>query len=356
MKSDPQQMIFQYGMVILLGLGIIIGLLIWVSKIIKKNPGSTFGDIANAMFMREKLSIFIITCVLINFGEALMAASITPEGEVAVNPLARIISHMIIAIAGISCGLSLPTSFFNLFEKETKYRAWHVIMFIGAVFGTFYLPYVNLMLIANGLKETLLLQLFIMDRFPWNDMVPVFKQLGQKPHFSPWNNMSYPMATSVAVTGVHFFLVVLDGCHIVLKNKVDALKSKDEKKKEEKGGSSYKDAGDPITRMFKYLSNGVYNTAEEEKYVRLAHRAHDGMGQQAKSKVSSKNASMIDSINRYDKEFSKYSAKEAEEKKTDLRKSIMDFMQDSISDGKGYGLTLPKIDFANNTREKKNPN
>lgn len=350
-NPQVQQFMNGYLGIVILGLMIIIAVIWWIKTLLKNNPNMTIGDLLNVMFMREKLSIFILGAIFLNLVEGFTAASITPIGEAAANPLARILSHTIISIAGITCGLALPSTFFILFEKP-KFWAWHFLIFIGSLFGTFYLPWVNLSLIANGLKQTQVLHLYVMDLFPWNNMQNVYARLrlqGIKVpiNFNPIDAMPYILAVAVKVTWVHYFLTNLDGAHLILKNKMDAAAKKDNKDDKKNPVDYAKDyvKDDPIKALIKFYSNGSLTTKEEETYIRLAHQSHDSMETRAKAAVSSKNATYIDMIKSFEKDYKNSSAEDKKKRKIEIREDIRTFFGASKQKGEGYGLTLAKVDM-----------
>ena len=346
-NQDVQGVVSSYSTIIMLGLAMLLGVIWWSRTLLKKNPDLTFGDIVNNLFLREKVSVFIITCFIINFAEALMAASITPSGEVQVNPLARILSHMVIAIAAITCGLMLPTFFADLFAKENKKRLATAFIFMMAVFGTIALPYINVLLIANGLKQTQLLNLYILDLNPMNDMPSYYQSIGLSPMFSPSGAMQYPMITSIYVTFAHYFLVVLDGAFIIYnkkESKPDAKKP-DGNKDTNKDADKDKDTKDPISKLIKRYSNGSLEADEEKSKITTAHAIHNGLETSAKVRLSSNIAAMMEKVNAFDATSHSLSAEEKKTKKQDLRKAIFKFFAASTKHGEGFGITLPRIDF-----------
>ena len=346
-NQDVQGVVTSYSTIIMLGLAMLLGVIWWARTLIKKNPELTFGDIVNNLFLREKVSVFIITCFIINFAEALMAASITPSGEVQVNPLARILSHMVIAIAAITCGLMLPTFFADLFAKESKKRAATLFIFIMAVFGTIALPYINVLLIANGLKQTQLLSLYILDLNPFNDMSSYYQSIGLSPMFSPSGAMQYPMITSIYVTFAHYFLVVLDGAFIIYNKKEDKKEDKDkdkgDKDKDKDKDKNSKDSKDPITKLVKRYSNGSLAEDVEKSKITAAHSIHNALETGAKARLSSNIAAMVEKIEEFDRTSHKLPADAKKAEKIELRKKIYNLFAASTRNGEGFGLTLPKI-------------
>jgi len=347
MNSNVTGVVNDHSIIIILGLAVVIGLIYWIHITMKKNPDMTFGDIVNAKIVTERVSIFIITCFIINITEAIMAASITPIGETAPNPLSRIMSHMIIAIAGITSGLSVPDLFRATIAKDSKHRGYAFILFIFAFIGTFGFPYGNLILIAGGLKEYQLLNIYIYGLFPWNDMAAYYASVGLPVNFSPIEHMSYVLVTSTFMTFAHYFLVLFDGIHMIYHNKTVLNiklenKGKDGKDDKSKDSTKPKDF-DPITKLIKRYFNTGDSTSEVTNWITNAHRVHDNMDTGDKARLSSNIAAIVSEMEKLDRDIANLDKEEKSAKKLEFRNKIKSFFRESTKNGKGFGLTLPNV-------------
>lgn len=341
-NQDVQTVVNSYSMIIILSLAMVIALIWWASATMKKHPEMTFGDMMNAMLIKQKLSIFIISVILLNISEAIMAASITPLGETPINPLARLLSHSMVALVSILCGLKMPTSFKEIFNSE-KRIAVSVFIFILTVVGTFTLPYINVYLIASGLKQMQLLNLYTLSLNPLNNMPAYYQSIGLPAQFSPLGAMQYPMVVSVAIYYVHVFLVVLDGAYIIHnKPKPKTIEVKDGKKSDTDKKPESEKSQDPIRKLINRYSNNNLAQDVVDSKIKQAHAIHDGLNAVNKSKLSSNIASMMNKVEQFDRDSSNLSSDEKKEAKLKLRKEIRDFFAQSTKDGAGFGITLPK--------------
>lgn len=346
-NMNVQGVVNSYSIIIILGLAILLGAIWWGKSLVKKNPDVTFGDIVNAMFYREKVTIFLITLGCINFAEALFAASITPKGEIPVNPLARIVSHMIIAIVAITCGLMLPTIFKQVFAKENKRRGAAISILVLAVFGTFALPYMNLILIASGLKQIPIINLYMYSLNPFNSMPAYYKSIGLSPVFSPLQALEYPMVVTVFMTFSHYFVVLLDGMFIIYNEKIDKKEGNKEGNKDKDKQDNKRGTTDPISKLIQRYFNGTVNKDVEKHWIDKCHDIHDKLSDSHKSNLSSEIISYVSDIEKFDIEAKSMDTDERAEAKKALRIKIMEFVKTTPKYGKGFGLTLPKIDMGN---------
>jgi len=181
-------------------------------KIKKKHPKATFGDIVNFFILREKISAKIIILFLINIAEAAVAASIHPPGQQDPNPVGRFALHLTIAMAGIFCGIYA----FNLmhilakksrsFVKDKKYFKLTilVVLTISVFSAAAYFPYLNVMLIANGVNQTAICAAF----FDVSISDPL-------PNWEHFKYMKYILASSCAAVIAHYVLLIIDGLYLL---------------------------------------------------------------------------------------------------------------------------------------------
>jgi hypothetical protein len=259
-----------------LGLGTLVALGFILYTIKKSNPNASLGDLINILLLREKVTIFIVGAIVANFAEGLMAASIHPVGEQQVNPLARYLVHTTISLVGIVCMLYLP----NLLkvmasEKDASRRKGMYLLALSLLIGAVMFPFLNLLVMAGGLKEV--------DYLIW--MLRFWHPAGGLYSFE---QMSYVLQGSVAATFAHFFLMFIDGLFVVTsthkdvqvnidpanagkieepRDKAKDIVSKNQAKKEENDLSQAEDSIQFLVRRL-----GTYESDLESKVKSLYNR------------------------------------------------------------------------------------
>lgn len=346
-NDNLQGYVANYSFVMIIGSVLLIALFWFSRKALEKNPNMTFGDVINKIFVREKVSIFLIALGIINLTEGIMAASITPLGEVPVNPLARVLSHLMISIVSIVFGINTSIIAHKIFKPKAEKRALGFALFLGYLLASILLPYANLALIANGLKQTAFLNYFILGLNPFNNMAEYYYSLGLGYAYSPWDNMQYVLAVSITLTGVHYFLTFLDGMHTVYDSKFELgifIKNKNGEKgtdkEKEKGGT--KSPKEPISDLLNFY---YYNTTNDKKAITAlidkSHDIHDAMNATNKSLIS---AAVQNLASKSRTVLADASSSKADKKANiiGVHTEIEILWKGSIKDGKGFGMTLPK--------------
>lgn len=234
----------------------IAGLVLWFWRLKKKYPKMPLGEILSMVFVKDSETIFIISCILINFSEAVMAASIHPVGETPPNPIARFLSHGLISFVAISAGVTLIRDMAKIFVKKIGAtqiiaRTLKVLLVTTAALG---LPVVNMYLISNGLHESVPLSLFMASWNPFISDTELAKALimyDLPPNYSFWDGLSYVMSTTVCLTGAHMLLVGIEGfnnmdsTNKVRYNKMfEGIPDEEEKEGEKDKDKGEKDKGD----------------------------------------------------------------------------------------------------------------
>lgn len=213
---NQQEMAFSSSTLLWLGLGTLAGVGVWLYFLKKKYPKMTIGEILSMIFVRENETVFIVATILINFAEALMAASIHPVGQTPPNPLARFLVHSIISFVAISAGITLIRDVAKIFVKgigkaQVTARIIKVLLVLMAALG---IPILNMYIIANGLKESIPVELFLASVNPFvskAELAGAVLYYSLPPNYSFWGGLSYIMCATVSVTGVHMLLVLIEG-------------------------------------------------------------------------------------------------------------------------------------------------
>lgn len=131
---------------------VLAGVIWMLIRLGKSNPDKRLGDLINFVFLRDKVTFNVLGMIFVNVAEAFMAASISPPGEIPINPLARFMGHLVVAIVGISLALSGMAALAKVkLAKDNRFNLW--IKAITTVVLALMVPYLNAMLIAAGLKE-----------------------------------------------------------------------------------------------------------------------------------------------------------------------------------------------------------
>lgn len=333
-----------YVITMVLGLLVLIGLGAWFFWIHKKNPEMTFGEIMNKLILRQKISVFFVTLILINVAEAIWAASITPKGEVPINALARLLTHGTVSLVAIVCGIYVPSGVRSLIKVDKKRIPALSAALIIVLLGALGLPYLNAVLISGGLKET-----HHLARILHGDFTGGFIR------------MSYAMQATVIALISHYFFVLLDGVMIVvsddegLKRAVDqgiftasSNKKIDEINKNinKKGESEKRNITDILSEEgIPYLLNRYkFNTTVElQAKINQANKIVDSLKDKEKMALAQRVAKLKSDIEEWDKYKKDNDLPEDERKAKNkkFRSSIFDLFRSSTKGGHGFGMTLP---------------
>ncbi len=371
MNPPQHQFTMDAGIIIILGLLAVAGLGLWLWSLKRKYPKMPLGEILSMVFVKDSETIFVISTILINFSEAVMAASIHPVGETPPNPLARILSHTLISFVAISAGVTLIRDMAKIFVKnidgaQRTGRVFKVVLVLAAALG---LPIVNMYIIANGLHESVPLGLFMASWNPFvssEELAVAVAYYGLPPNYAFWDGLSYVMCTTVALTGTHMLLVGIEGFNNMdSTNKVryDAMfqgidhepeKKDDKKRDDKKGGEKPKD--DDVMpaeeRMIEKVSDNVVfllkrvgYSGEQLEHIRVTATGKiDKMGLSDQGKMSERLAQLVNSARTIDTQQLKDEDKKA--KKKELEAKIRSIFGDSPKlpdiNKRGLGITLKK--------------
>lgn len=334
-----------YVMTMMLGLLMILAIGFWIFSLYKKNPEMTLGEILNKIFLRQKISVFVLTLIFINIAEAIWAASITPVGEIQINPLARIMTHGSVSLVAITCGIYLPSAIRTMLMVKGKEFAQMFVVFIGVFIGAMGLPYLNALLISGGLKETHHLAKILNGNFTVGFM-----------------HMSYAMQATVVALIAHYFFVMLDGIMILVSGDEGTLSavnqgifSKANKSKASDIDKKITERGEKATAstaLESLVGEGIpflltrykFNTdGELSNKISQANKVIDGMPDKAKIALAQRVAKLVNDIKSFDKykKDKNLPLEERKEKNKEFRRNIADLFRASTKGGHGLGMTLP---------------
>jgi hypothetical protein len=191
---------------------IVMGGLLWYISTREHNKGKEIGKVLLELQMKYPISAFYIFLILLNFAEAYLAMAIIDDQ---VNPVARMITHVTIALISISAGIVWTKEVMNLWNAFKKpISAKNIFLSSGLVFITtafsLGLPIVNLFILANGFNQSVQLAIFWKWLWSFSDKTGYFQMLadyGLPLTYSPWQAMSPVMCASFLVTIVHIGIV-----------------------------------------------------------------------------------------------------------------------------------------------------
>lgn len=226
------------------------GWLYWLSS---KHPGRDVGLVILDMLNRNRVTVAMVGVGLLTLGEAVMAASITPaEEKFQINPWGRFITHA--GIGGVA--LAISVGFVNLLAEflrslwSKNFALMAALLFMVFVSGiaAFYLPYWNMMLIANGLNESREVSLYFDSWFMSRTEFMSRIIFARKPtDYDAWDALSYPMATTVMMFAVIMLLMAYEaGAHILDAAK-KSISDKEDKSPKDKGAKKPDDDKKPGT-------------------------------------------------------------------------------------------------------------
>lgn len=242
------------------GISVIVIFGFWLKKLTKKYEDLTIGEILSMVIVHESETVFMFVTIFINLSEAILAASITPTGETPPNPLSRFLSHTLISSGAIAAGIALFRTVSGIFKPDMSagQRVVKAVLALTLTIAALGIPYLNMRIIANGLHESLQLQLFVISINPFistDTLIKTYIYYHLPATYDPWDGMSYVMCTTVSLTGVHLLMVLIEGLHVLDSSNVTRTKivfgdrkkesvNKKEAKKENKEENDYEEKGE----------------------------------------------------------------------------------------------------------------
>lgn len=248
-----------------------IALLIVVARM---NKDKEVGKVFLAWMIKYPISVFFVFLGFLNLAEAGLAASASETTNVPV----RFFTHLTIGLVSLAAGLvwvkeatNLKRSFWVKPFSFSRVFASFVTFSVASVF-TIGLPIVNMLIIANGMRQIRQLELF--NSWLFDDKIDYLLKLseyGLPPTFSPFQSISPAMLATICATFVHIGLVVWEAAKAALitdPSVRDALyddmqePKKEDKKKDEKKEEKKEDAPKEEKKEEKTKKQPFQTTAE----------------------------------------------------------------------------------------------
>lgn len=313
-----------------IGLGFLAITLGWVVWMKYQSPDDTLGDIFGKLLFREKFTIFLGLTFLINIGEGVMAASIHPVGQMPVNELARILTHLSISLVSIVSAMWAARLLFDVFtapKDEERSKYWLRWCAFGiTTFAAVFLPYLNLIIISGGLQETHHLQALLRGEGA-----------------VAYNNMSYVMQASCGASVAHYLLITIDAIYTLYVDQggdttlnVNERINNRSRKEQQEALDNFEDHVRYLLVRYSYKNNKLANK------ISTAKNKYDAMGKTAhKVSLAFKCAELVVQIKKWDSEQAhKLSGDEKKAAKKRFLKKIFELFKASPNGGKGFGMQL----------------
>lgn len=346
----------------------------------------TVGQHLNRIFMREESTILIMLIGGMNIMEALVAASIHPQGGSQVNPVARFAMHLMFGFAGAFCAINAPKKimeffkdfhyFFALIDKDPKKSKKpkpiipiiDLLLGLGLLLVSIGLPYANVMIMSTGLGEQEKFRTACWQLLPWIQN----HELGiSNINYSAMDDMTMVMQASFIALISHVFIAILDGLFAVYERYKYDLHEQDEArtkkgynmaetaaagtstnnpaKPAETGAAGSKPkpaADDPHATQLKYIL-GFLDLANRDDahtyYTRALSVMVENVGE-ASAAMSGNIVTFYNKCKKYNEEDVKdisYTKADLERMKGELGKDIRAFFRDSPKNG-GFGMEIVK--------------
>ena len=337
-----------------LGISTLAGVYFFMRYQFKQHPKMKAGAIINKLIIENRESVILFLAALANFFEAVVSASIHPEGQPPINSFARFGAHTVIAFIAITCAL-----YFGQFARSWL-QSWltigkdpfrffiRLVLVILTLAGTLAAPIANLFIVANGTGEIdnciyLIMELRHSDAW----MEAYYQYYGLPIDYNPFKSMTYVMGASVIMTGAHYLLILIDSAialdkdsdfeysfsSMYTKDADDKVNDNDAKKK----GKDMKNFESHIKFM---LMRFGYKKDSLNKTFLLASEKLDKISEESvKIEIARSASAAHDDI----KTIEKNSTYSEDEKKTKIKERIKNFFKGSIKKGAGLGMTLKNI-------------
>lgn len=342
----------------------------------------TVGQHLNRIFMREESTILIMLIGGMNIMEALVAASIHPQGGSQVNPVARFAMHLMFGLAGAFCAINAPKKIMEFFKDwdyffkvvdaknpKNNRNAKPMIPLIDIILGlgllsvSIGLPYANVLIMATGLGEANIFHIACLQLQPWfnNAKIGIADSA-----YSASEHMSMIMLASFVALIAHVIIAILDGFYALYeRNKYD-LDVQEEKRSREayKGPEEVKKTGSTIDEkinknaeekkekennkqeslQLSYLLNflDIKNQDTKKTYYDKAFKVlAENVGPKG-ANISGMMMDMYTKAKLFIEDTSKdaqYSTEDLKRKKDEVKEDIREFFRTSPSDG-GFGFDV----------------
>lgn len=309
-------------------------------KLRMKHPDRSLGDTINYIFLSDTTTFAVVSLIAVNVFEGIMAASIPSRpGEVDIQPIARFGGHLFISLIAIAFGLASIGALVKLKHvKGWGNRAEVGFIALVCFAAAMYIPYLNILLIAQGLGQ--LDQLAYVTRF----------------NLTGFKYMTYPMASSTIMWVLHYILMIADaalsfkvGKHVVLSiftSSKNIEKTKEELNKDitEKGEKAAKKEAEQPDNLIETIGKRyrIGNKQEEADFIKDAIAKKDLLSPPLAAKLGSNLVKLHREIQALDAtKKSHHTEEERQVINSKVFSKIADFWQRSAKDGNGFGRQLP---------------
>lgn len=167
------------------------------------------------MLIHQNETVLVILTLIIYFAEALLAATLHPEGEIPTPPLPRFITHVAMSVAGLTANLTLMKQFAKLLQPmDHLSRFFQGLVVLMTLIMSVGIPIFNCTIIASAMGEELKFFLFLQDycNFFINESefrLMVIKYGGNPDTYMSWSAMPYMLKSTVGLTLTHVMVGLL---------------------------------------------------------------------------------------------------------------------------------------------------
>lgn len=200
--------------IILVGTAFLAAAIFGAWRLSKDLKGMDFGEATAALAVDKHETIFVLCLFMLFIFSAVTAASVRSVGEDALNPLARIGSHILFQVIVCVCTITLVRDFITLFApyipwRERLIRALFSFALLGA--GT-YFAYLNLEIAVRAAGKMYEFEL-VKYRF-WNGQAAYESFLisnGESPKVRASDLLPTAIHILIAELQAHVILVLIEG-------------------------------------------------------------------------------------------------------------------------------------------------
>lgn len=197
----------------LMGLLIIVGLIFIFITLRKmpQNKGKELGKIIAEQFLLYPYSFLLVVDMLLAVAEAGFAASI---GDHFVNPVFRFVGHFTLLVASMFSTINFGKECrrFAVAALEKNWvalgpRFTLIVLYLVMSAG---LPFLNAIIIANGLGQMTEVQLALISLTSNEDEFILAATLaGKDMPYAPWQALNYAMLVTLVMTVVHYGVILI---------------------------------------------------------------------------------------------------------------------------------------------------
>lgn len=224
---------------------------LWYYRLQKKNPNLDFGPLVATAMVDKHETIFMGIIFLEYIMTAIIASTVRSPNQhgLEMSPFGRLGLHIALSLTGTVAQFTLARDIAILFIKRPvgEYLGNFVTTIIITIIAIA-IPYINLMLIASSLGESLAFDVWVYSHTPFlsdQELINKYVELGYPPDYQPWENLSPVLHVCIASAGiVHYLLTAVEGLRTISSPKrrkmlMDRVKSEqvmDDEKSDDKSG------------------------------------------------------------------------------------------------------------------------